>query len=390
MKNFFDVIVIGGGAAGLFCAIEAGRRGRRVLVVERNGRLGRKIAISGGGRCNFTNLYTGPEHFLSGNPDFCRSALARFTPRDFIACVERHGIAYHEKTLGQLFCDGSSQQIIEMLRADCAEAGVEIRLGCEISEVVRSGAFELRASQGDLAAPKLVLASGGLSIPKLGATDFAYRVAEQLGLRVIPPRAALVPLTLHGERFAPLRALAGVSFDAQARCNGAEFREAALFTHRGLSGPSVLQISSYWRPGDAIHFDLLPGLSAGELFSAKRRSGAELATVLAQLLPRRLAQTWCALEAPSRPMSQLAKRELASIAERLHDWRLEPSGTEGFGKAEVTAGGIDTAELSSKTMEAKRVPGLFCIGEAVDVTGHLGGFNFQWAWASAHAAGQYV
>jgi len=390
MKNFFDVIVVGGGAAGLFCAIEAGRRGRRVLVIERNGRLGRKIAISGGGRCNFTNVHTRPEHFLSGNPDYCRSALARFTPQDFIARVERHGIAYHEKTLGQLFCDGSSQQIIEMLRADCADAAVEIRLGCEISAVARTGGFELRTNRGDLAAPKLVLATGGLSIPKLGASDFAYRVAGQLGLRVIPPRPALVPLTLEGERFAPLRALAGVSFAAQVRCNGAEFREAALFTHRGLSGPSVLQISSYWRPGDPIHLDLLPGLSAIEVFSAKRRSAAELATVLGQHLPRRLAQTWCALEAPSRPISQLAERELANIAARLHDWSLEPSGTEGFGKAEVTAGGIDTDELSSKTMEAKRVPGLFCIGEAVDVTGHLGGFNFQWAWASAYAAGQYL
>jgi hypothetical protein len=390
VERFFDVVVIGGGAAGLFCAIEAGRRGRRVVVLDRNARLGEKIAISGGGRCNFTNLFTRPENFLSENPDFCRSALARFTPQDFIARVEQHGISHHEKKLGQLFCDGSARQVIEMLRADCQQAGVEIRVGCEISEIVQSGGFRVRSATGAFVAPSVVLASGGLSIPKLGASDFAYRVARQFGLRVIEPRPGLVPLTLDPAVLAPWRELAGVSFVAAVRSNGATFRDSVLFTHRGLSGPAILQVSSYWRPGNAIHLDLLPDAPGEEVFEGKRQSAMELSTVLAERLPRRLAQTWCALYTPSRPMNQYSARDLAEAARRLHDRPIVPSGTEGFTKAEVTAGGIDTAELSSKTMEAKRAPGLYCIGEAVDVTGHLGGFNFQWAWASAYAAGQYA
>ncbi len=361
-----------------------------MLVLEKNARVGEKIAISGGGRCNFTNVYTAPDHFLSENPDFCRSALARFTPQDFIARVERHGVDYHEKTLGQLFCDGSSRQIIEMLLSDCVEAGVELWLACEVTDVARGATFRVSTDRGVVAASSLVLATGGLSIPKLGASDFAYRAARRFGLKVVPPRPALVPLTISAERLAKLRDLAGVSFPATVRCNGAEFRESALFTHRGLSGPAILQISSYWRPNDVLSIDVLPGTRAVDVLAARRARSAELATVLAEHLPRRMAQAWCALEAPSRPMNEYSDRELDAVAARLHDWRLEPSGTEGFAKAEVTAGGVDTTELSSKTMEAKGVPGLFCIGEAVDVTGHLGGFNFQWAWASAWAAGQHA
>jgi predicted Rossmann fold flavoprotein len=390
VERFFDVVVIGGGAAGLFCAIEAGRRGRRVVVLERNPRIGEKIAISGGGRCNFTNLFTRPENFSSENPDFCRSALARFTAQDFVARIERHGISYHEKKLGQLFCDGNARQVIEMLRSGCQQGGVEIRVGCEISEVLKSGDFRVRSAADTFVAPSVVLASGGLSIPKLGASDFAYRVARQFGLRVVDPRPGLVPLTLDPATLAAWRELAGVSFAAAVRSNGATFRESVLFTHRGLSGPAILQVSSYWRPGDAIHIDLLPDAPSEKIFEGKRRSAMELSTVLAEHVPRRLAHTWCARHAPSQPMNRYSARGLGEVASRLHDWRIEPSGTDGFAKAEVTAGGIDTAELSSKTMEAKRAPGLYCIGEAVDVTGHLGGFNFQWAWASAYAAGQYA
>ena len=389
-QNILDVIVIGGGAAGLFCAIEAGRRGRSVVLLERNRRLGEKIAISGGGRCNFTNLHTRPESFLSENTDYARSALARFTPADFIARVERHGIAYHEKKLGQLFCDGSSRQIIDMLRADAAEARVDIRLGCEIGEVSGPGPFRVRTSLGEFRAGALVLASGGLSIAKLGASDFAYRIARQFGLRVIAPRPGLVPLTLDGELLRTLRPLSGVSFTALVACGGSRFHEDVLVTHRGLSGPAILQISSYWQPGEVLHLDLLPDDPGESLLDDARREMAELSTVLARRLPKRFAQAWCELAAPSKPMNQLLPRELADVSRRVHDWQLVASGTEGFAKAEVTAGGIDTRELSSKTMEARSVPGLFAIGEAVDVTGHLGGFNFQWAWASAFAAGQFV
>ena len=390
MEQFFDVVVIGGGAAGLLCAIEAGRRGRRVVVLERNARVGEKIAISGGGRCNFTNLHTRAESFLSRNPDFCRSALARFTPQDFVSRVERRGIAYHEKKLGQLFCDGSSRQIIEMLRADCNEARVEIRVGCEIVELGKASTFRVCTRDGDFVAPSLVLASGGLSIPKLGASDLAYRVARQFGLAVVPPYPALVPLTLDRATLEPLSGLAGVSFPVVARSDGAEFRESALITHRGLSGPAILQVSSYWRPGRPIRLDLLPDQPGPSVFETKRGSAMELSTVLSQHLPRRLALAWCALHSPSRPLNRYSVRELAEVARRLHDWQLDPAGTEGFAKAEVTAGGIDTDELSSKTMEAKRVSRLYFIGEAVDVTGQLGGFNFQWAWASGFAAGQYA
>lgn len=386
----WDVIIIGGGAAGLFCAIEAGKRGRSTLVLEHADRIGRKIAISGGGRCNFTNLYTSADNFLSANPNFCKSALARYTPSDFIALVEKHRIPYHEKKLGQLFCDGSSREIIEMLLLECERARIEIRLNCHVRRIERASLFEIETNQGRLVCDSLVIATGGLSIPKIGATDFGYRVARQFGLRIRETRPALVPLTFAPKALDEMKALSGVSIDALVGCNGAEFRENILLTHRGLSGPAILQVSSYWKRGDAISINLLPDESAGEILAAERQSEMELATLLGQRLPRRFAQAWCELYAPSRPLNQYSQREMEEIARRLHEWRLVPDGSEGYKKAEVTAGGVDTDELSSKTMEARRVPGLYFIGEVVDVTGHLGGFNFQWAWASGFAAGQFV
>ncbi len=386
--DILDAIVVGGGAAGLFCAAEAARRGRAVAVLERNPRLGRKVEISGGGRCNFTNLHAAPESFSSENPDFCRSALARFTPADFVARVERRGIAYHEKKLGQLFCDGSARQVVDMLRDECAEAGVDVRVACDVVEVAGPAPFHVRTASGDLVSKTLVLASGGLSIPKLGATDFAYRIARQFGLGIVAPRPGLVPLTVAGRLLELLAPLSGVSFPARVACDGAAFREDVLVTHRGLSGPAILQLSSYWRGGEAIAIDLLPDDPGDSLWAGSRHETAELHTVLARRLPRRFARAWCDLAELSKPMNRLTMRELAAAAEAAHAWRIVPSGTEGFAKAEVTVGGIDTRDLSSKTMEARRVPGLFAIGEAVDVTGHLGGFNFQWAWASAYAAAQ--
>ena len=385
-----DVIVIGGGAAGLMCAFVAGRRGRRVLVLEHNERVGRKIEISGGGRCNFTNVNTTAGNFISRNPHFAKSALARYTPADFIALVERHGIRYHEKKLGQLFCDESSRQIIEMLLAECDAAGVRVVTGCRVDEVSKSGLFQVKANRGEFESESLVVATGGLSIPKLGATDFGYRLARQFGLKVLQPEPALVPLTLAPRDLEGFQPLSGVSVPAVVRCDGAEFAENVLVTHRGLSGPAVLQISSYWERGDSLALDLLPGRSALDLLEAERRGVVELSTLLAAHLPKRFAQVWCELYAPSRPLKTIPPAALREIGERLHDWRLTPAGTEGFRKAEVTKGGVSTDELSSKTMEARRVPGLYFIGEVVDVTGHLGGFNFQWAWASGYAAGQYV
>ena len=382
------MIVLGGGAAGLMCAIEAGKRGRRVLVVERNAELGRKILISGGGRCNFTNLHTAPENFLSGNPDFCRSALARYTPADFVALVEKHGIAYHEKTLGQLFCDGSAAQIVELLAAECRAAGVQIATGCEVRSVERAGGFALATSRGELRCASLVVATGGLSIPKLGATDFALRLAARLGVAVTETRPGLVPLRMAGDTLAFCIALAGVAIRAVARCHGASFRENVLFTHRGVSGPAVLQASSYWRPGRALELDLLPDEDAATLLAETRERGRGLVRLLEERQPRRFAQAFAERFAPPGPLAELRKPELVELAGRLHAWRLEPSDTEGYKKAEVTVGGIDTRALSSRTLECREVPGLFFVGEAVDVTGWLGGFNFQWAWASGFAAGQ--
>ncbi|MDX6694669.1 MAG: hypothetical protein QOF02_2272 [Blastocatellia bacterium] len=385
-----DVIIIGGGAAGLFCAIEAGKRGRSVVVLEHSDRVGRKIAISGGGRCNFTNLHTTADNFLSGNPNFCKSALSRYTPADFVALVERHRIRYHEKKLGQLFCDRHSSEIINLLLAECERAKVLIRLNCHVREVKKDATFKLETNQGDFESEALVVATGGLSIPKIGATDFGYRVAREFGLRIRETRPALVPLTFAAQTLAKLKTLSGISIDALVACNGAGFRENMLLTHRGLSGPAILQASSYWRRGDALSINLLPEQDAAQLFAAERRSQMELANLLSQFLPRRFAHAWCELYAPSRPLNRYTPRELEEIASRLHDWRLAPDGSEGYRKAEVTAGGVDTDELSSKTMEARRAPGLYFIGEVVDVTGHLGGFNFQWAWASGFAAGQFA
>ena len=385
-----DVIVIGGGAAGLMCAFEAGRRGRRVVVLEHNERVGRKIEISGGGRCNFTNVDASARNFISRNPHFAKSALARYTPADFVALVERHRIKYHEKKLGQLFCDGSSRAIVDMLLAECAAAGVVVRTGCRVDGVRRDELFRVGTSQGEFESESVVVATGGLSIPKLGATDFGYRVARQFGLKVVQPEPALVPLTLAQRDLASFQTLSGVSVPAVVRTDGAEFAENLLVTHRGLSGPAVLQISSYWSRGEELSVDLLPGSDARALLGRKRADGAELANALGQHLPRRFAQVWAELFAPPRPLRTYTDAEVEATAARLHDWRILPAGTEGFQKAEVTKGGVSTDELSSKTMEARRAPGLYFIGEVVDVTGWLGGYNFQWAWASGHAAGQHV
>jgi predicted Rossmann fold flavoprotein len=386
----WDVIVIGGGAAGLFCAIQAGKRGRKVLVLEHSDTIGKKIRISGGGRCNFTNTYTNPDNFLSANPHFCKSALARYTPADFISLVEKHGIAYNEKKLGQLFCDGSSQQIIDMLLRECETAGVEIRCGCQVLSVQRDKTFRIETNQGNFVAASLVIATGGLSVAPLGATDFGYRIARQFGLGIEETRPGLVPLTLNARMLKQLTRLSGISVDASVRCDHHEFRENILITHRGLSGPAILQISSYWKPGAPVSLNLLPDEDVLDLLTRNQSSGIELASLLSRHLPRRFAQAWCELVAASRPLKQYNKAELEGIALRLVDMQITPSGTEGFRKAEVTAGGVSTRELSSQTMEAKSVPGLYFIGEVVDVTGQLGGYNFQWAWASGFAAGQFV
>ncbi|MFL6336805.1 MAG: NAD(P)/FAD-dependent oxidoreductase [Pyrinomonadaceae bacterium] len=385
-----DVVVIGGGAAGLMCAFVAGGRGRRVLLLEHNERVGRKIEISGGGRCNFTNVNTTAGNFISRNPHFAKSALARYTPADFVALVERHRIRFHEKKLGQLFCDESSQQIIEMLLAECDAAGVRVVNGCRVEGVSRDGLFRVKTNRGEFESESVVVATGGLSIPKLGATDFGYRLARQFGLKVVQPEPALVPLTLWRRDLLSFRNLSGVSVPAVVRCDGAEFNENVLVTHRGLSGPAVLQISSYWSRGQALSVDLLPGLDARALLEQKRAAGAELHTTLSQHLPRRFAQVWAEHFAPPHPLRVYTDAEVERVAALLHDWRILPAGTEGFQKAEVTRGGVSTDELSSKTLEARRVPGLHFIGEVVDVTGHLGGYNFQWAWASGYAAGQSV
>ena len=387
----WDVVVIGGGAAGLFCAFEAGRRGRKVLLLEHNARIGKKISISGGGRCNFTNTYATAENYTSANPHFSKSALARYTPADFISLVRKHHIAYHEKKLGQLFCDGSSEQIINMLLKECHDAGAEIRCRCQVQEVRKEDdSFKLATNQGTFYARSLVIATGGLSIPPLGATDFGYRIARQFGLRIEEPRPALVPLTLTPQIQKQLATLSGVSLDSIVSCRGKEFRENILMTHRGLSGPAILQISTYWRPGDPLSINLLPEKNMLEILLENRNSGMELTNLLSRFLPKRFARAWCELYADSRPLRQYGEHEFHEIAEKVHHMQITPSGTEGYQKAEVTAGGVATAELSSRTMEVKRLPGLYFIGEVVDVTGELGGYNFQWAWASGHAASQAV
>ncbi|CAN5117934.1 NAD(P)/FAD-dependent oxidoreductase [soil metagenome] len=387
-----DVLVIGGGAAGLMCAIAAGRRGRRVRVLERANRCGKKILMSGGGRCNFTNTGTTPANFLSANPHFCKSALARFTPAAFIAMVDAHGIAWHEKELGQLFCDDSSKQILAMLLAECDAAGVRVDTAATIDRVEArpGGGFSAQTSLGTITSEACVVASGGLSIPSLGGSAFGYELAKQFGHAVLPLRAGLVPLTLSGTHQDYFAELAGVSLPVTARSGKAHFDNAMLVTHRGLSGPAILQISNYWDTGAELRLDLLPGQDAARVLVEAQRAqpGAELRTVLSGLLPRRLAERLCERSFVSRPMRQFSPGELAELAARLADWPIVASGTEGYRTAEVTLGGVDTQGLSSRTMESTSVPGLFFIGEVVDVTGLLCGYNFQWAWASGHAAGE--
>lgn len=399
----FDVIVIGAGAAGMMCAAEAGIRGRHVLLVDHAERIGERIRVSGGGRCNFTNREVGPANYLSRNPHFCRSALARFTPWDFIARVERRGIAYHERDHGQLFCDDTAQAIIDLLRGDCDEAGVRWAQPCAVQRVRHLGVvgeerFEVETDEGIFRTTSLVIATGGLAVPKMGATPFGYRLAEQFGLPVVPPMAALVPLALPPEMLAQLKPLSGVSVAAAAQAPPAspEFREAVLLTHRGVSGPAILQVSSYWQFQAAtgaqgpVHVDLLPGEDAAGWLAGRQRSRALLSTLLGERLPRRFAQAWCALAGGDRPLDTYALRDLEALGDRLNAWSLTPSGTLGYAKAEVTLGGVDTDALSSKTMEAREIPGLYFVGEVIDVTGWLGGYNFQWAWSSGWVAGQFA
>ncbi len=388
MTNRFDVLILGGGAAGLMCAIEAGKRGRRVAVLEHADRLGKKILISGGGRCNFTNIYCEPGNFLSANPHFAKSALARYTPADFIALVEKHRIAYHEKTLGQLFCDGSAREILTMLEEECRAAGASIVLNARITEVNRAAEFLVRAVGAEFRAPVLVVATGGLSIPKIGATSFGYDLARQFGLKIREPRPGLVPLLLDTGDRSHYCDLTGVSLDVIAATGGQQFREKMLITHRGLSGPAILQISSYWKKPERVCIDLAPGSGVTGAFRdpTAQRSLAALRSELRRLWPVRFADRWLDVH----PLSGWTNAALETFEQNAHAWAITPAGTEGFEKAEVTAGGIDTDELSAKTMESRMVPGLFFIGEVVDVTGQLGGFNFQWAWASGAAAGRAV
>jgi predicted Rossmann fold flavoprotein len=386
MIQQFDVLVLGGGAAGLMCAIEAGKRGRRVAVLERADRAGKKILISGGGRCNFTNIHCRPENFISANPHFTKSALARYTPADFIAMVEKHHIPYHEKTLGQLFCDRSARDIMEMLESECRDAGARLFLNVSIQEVLKTTEFIVRAGENEFRASVLVVATGGLSIPKLGATGLGYDLARQFGLAVREARPALVPFVLGEEHRASYCDLAGVSADVVVSTDDQRFREKMLITHRGLSGPAILQISSYWKPPQPIVIDLAPGGDVtAPLREAKTpRTIAAMKSALQRFLPNRFANRWLDLHAPAT----WTNVGLADLERLAHAWAVVPAGTEGYAKAEVTAGGVDTDELSAKTMESRKVPGLFFIGEVVDVTGHLGGFNFQWAWASGVCAGR--
>ncbi|WP_350313985.1 NAD(P)/FAD-dependent oxidoreductase [Dickeya fangzhongdai] len=388
----FDVIIIGAGAAGLFCAAQAGQKGLPALLVDNGKKPGRKILMSGGGRCNFTNMYAEPAAYLSSNPHFCKSALARYTQWDFISLVNRHGIAYHEKTLGQLFCDDSAQQIVDMLMKECETGKVTLRLRSEVLSVEKTDRFLVKLNTGVVHAPALVIASGGLSMPGLGATPFGYQLATQFGLNVLPTRAALVPFTLHKPLLEQLQTLSGVSVPAVVTAeNGTTFRENILFTHRGLSGPAILQLSSYWQPGEFVTINLLPNLDLTECLNNERLAhpNQSLKNTLAQWLPKRLVECLQALgQLPDVTLKQLNKPQQAEVETTLQQWRVQPNGTEGYRTAEVTLGGVDTRELSSKTMEAGKVPGLYFIGEVVDVTGWLGGYNFQWAWSSAWACAQ--
>ncbi len=388
----FDAIIIGAGAAGLMCALTAGQRGKKVLLLDHADQVGEKIRISGGGRCNFTNLQISADRFLSGNRNFCKSALDRYTQADFIALVERHRIAYHEKTLGQLFCNDTSRSIIAMLLAECARGDVDVRTGHAITDVSRADGFRVATTHGAFTASSLVLATGGLSIPKMGATGFAYDLAQRFGLRVTERLPALVPVKATPQMLGIDQLLAGVALEAIASCAGQSFREDILFTHRGLSGPAILQISSYWRPGKVIALDMVPDCDArATLLERKRaRPKAEPKTVLAEMLPARLAHALAEKHLPRGPIASLSDRVLGEFADRLKHWEVQATESEGWSKAEVTLGGIDTRDLSSKTMAARTVPGLYVIGEAVDVTGWLGGYNFQWAWSSGWCAGQAI
>ena len=391
--DFHDVVILGAGAAGLMCAAVAGQRGRSVLLLEQSRHPGEKIRISGGGRCNFTNLHTSPANFLSNNPRFCTSALSGYTQRDFIALVESYGIAWHEKTRGQLFCDGSSRQIIDMLLQECRKANAQLRLGVRISAISKTdGGFAIVSDQGEFHCKALVVATGGPSIPKMGSSGFGYKIAEQFGLAIVPPRAALVPLTFDAALLAQFGDLAGVSVDAVVSCGKTSFDEALLFTHRGLSGPAILQISSYWREGRDIAVDMAPGVDVLAGLKQLRRDlpRQEMASALASLVPKRLARSIAdSIGGPER-LADFSDARLTIVTAAVKQWRIRPKGTEGYRTAEVTIGGVDTSGLSSKTFEARSVPGLFFIGEVVDVTGHLGGFNFQWAWSSGYAAGRHV
>ena len=390
----YDVVIIGGGAAGLFCAFNAGYAGRSVLVIEHANKVGKKILMSGGGRCNFTNTGTAPAHFISANPHFCKSALARYTPQDFIELVERHGIAFHEKELGQLFCDESSKQIVKMLLDECSAAGVRIAIECDVEKVeaLAGGGFSLATTNGAVRAGKLVVATGGLSIPTMGATGFGYALARQFGHTVLPTRAGLVPLTLSGKPLEEWSDLSGVALPVSTHCGTASFSNQLLVTHRGISGPAVLQVSNYWQPGEPLRIDLFPGSNAEHWLTAQalERGAAEVKTALGEVLPKRFAQRFAELHLnpANKLLRQLNHAERKTLAEKLHNWPLTPNGSEGYRTAEVTLGGVDTRELSSASMESNRVPGLHFIGEVLDVTGWLGGYNFQWAWASAYACAQ--
>ncbi len=385
-----DVLIVGAGAAGMMCALTAAQRGRSVLLLDHASKLAEKIRISGGGRCNFTNLNAKPENYLSQNPHFCRSALARFTPQHFIGMLNKHHIAYHEKTLGQLFCDDSAEAIIAMLKSECDAAGVRWSMPCKVEQIEHEDGFRVSTSRGTYHAAALVIATGGLAIPKIGATPFGYKVAEQFGIAMTKLKPGLVPLSFHPEEWAPYAGLAGISLDATVSFGKHSFRENLLFTHRGLSGPAILQISSYWEQGKPLSIDLLPDHDLHEIFAAQRSSKMLLGNLLAQYLPKRFADIVATQWAENKPLVQCSDKTLRALADKLQRWQITPTGTLGYAKAEVTCGGIDTRALSSKTMECNDVPGLYFIGEVVDVTGQLGGYNFQWAWASGHAAGQAV
>ena len=391
-ETTFDAVIIGAGAAGLMCGATAGQRGRKVLLLERSPNVGQKISISGGGRCNFTNLRVDPKNYLSDNPHFCKSALSRFTPLDFIRLIEKHGIAYHEKAPGQLFCNDRAHRIVDLLKAECKAGGVIIKTGCSVKRIEKKDVFSVQTDSAAYTAPALVVATGGLSYPGAGATGFGYEIAAQFGLAVIACRPALVPLSYQPADVKRYGNLSGISIIATVATGSTTFTDAILFTHKGLSGPAILQLSSYWTPGEPITLDLLPHLRLKEaiLKWKSERPNAELKTLLREHLPERLAHCFLDLHGQNRPVRQLTERDAAALARIFHHWQIQPGGTEGYGKAEVTRGGVDTRELSSKTFESRKVPGLYFIGEVLDVTGWLGGFNFQWAWASGHCAGLFV